>query len=86
VRLGDEVRRGQILGAIGDPFGDNELPVPASHSGFVIGMVDLPLVYEGDALFHIARVDDNGEDGPRGRIELDFPSGDELLPGADDRT
>lgn len=77
VRLGDEVRANQVLGVIGDPFGETEQPVVATSSGFVIGQTDLPLVYEGDALFHIARVDDNGEDGLPGRIELDPFPGDE---------
>lgn len=83
VRLGDEVAHGQVLGVIGDPFSDNEVPVPATAAGFIIGQVDLPLVYEGDALYHIARAIDS-EDGPslaRGRIAVDqLPDEEATLP------
>jgi predicted deacylase len=63
-RLGDEVRKGQVLGVIGDPFGEMETPVTASTTGLVIGRLNLPLVYEGDALFHVARVQALNTDMP----------------------
>ncbi|HUS24453.1 MAG TPA: succinylglutamate desuccinylase/aspartoacylase family protein [Candidatus Binatia bacterium] len=58
VALGDVVRKGQTIGVIGDPLSDNEMPVTSPCDGVVIGKLNLPLVYEGDALFHIARVDE----------------------------
>ena len=56
VRLGQRVRRGERLGLISDPFGESETEVSADFSGIVIGLTNLPLVHEGDALFHVARV------------------------------
>ncbi|GAB4368602.1 MAG: succinylglutamate desuccinylase/aspartoacylase family protein [Kiloniellaceae bacterium] len=53
--LGSAVSEGQLLGVISDPFGENEVAVRASISGVVIGRSNIPLVHEGDALFHIAR-------------------------------
>jgi predicted deacylase len=53
--LGSAVSEGQLLGVISDPFGENEAEVRASISGVVIGRSNIPLVHEGDALFHIAR-------------------------------
>ena len=55
-RLGRRVKQGQRLGLISDPFGDGQTPVTADLDGIVIGRTNLPLVHEGDALFHIARV------------------------------
>lgn len=55
VALGDLVRNGQVLGVVGDPFGDVETPVFCGTEGVVIGRLNLPLVHEGDALFHVAR-------------------------------
>jgi predicted deacylase len=55
VPLGARVRRGELLGIIGDPLGSNESPVEAPVSGIVIGKLNLPLVNEGEALYHIAR-------------------------------
>lgn len=55
--LGLRVRKDDVLGVISDPFGANEQVVQASFSGIVIGQNNLPLINEGDALFHIARFD-----------------------------
>ncbi|MFT4046633.1 MAG: succinylglutamate desuccinylase/aspartoacylase family protein [Solimonas sp.] len=57
VALGEEVRKGQLLGIVGDPIGSSEVPVLASAHGVIIGSVALPLTYEGEALFHLARFD-----------------------------
>lgn len=54
-KLGDRVREGEILGFIVDPFGGREeIPVKTERNGIVIGKNNLPLVNEGDALFHVA--------------------------------
>ena len=53
--LGARVQRQEILGWIADPLGDSEVPVEAPVAGVVIGKVNLPLVNEGEALYHIAR-------------------------------
>jgi hypothetical protein len=53
--LGARVEKDGLLGVIEDPFGEIEQPVHAKHAGIVIGRVNLPLINEGDALFHIAR-------------------------------
>ena len=53
--LGARVDKDGLLGVIEDPFGEIEQPVHAKHAGIIIGRVNLPLINEGDALFHIAR-------------------------------
>jgi hypothetical protein len=58
VALGDMVRAGQVIAIVGDPIGETENQVLSPANGVVIGRLNLPLVYEGDALFHIARVED----------------------------
>ena len=55
VGLGAHVKKGQPLGYISDPFGEREMAVEATLSGIVVGRANLPLVHEGEALFHIAR-------------------------------
>ena len=55
VPLGARVKRGETLGVIDSPYGDSEEKVLASYSGLVIGRTNLPLINEGDALFHVAR-------------------------------
>jgi len=56
--LGSRVKRGAVLGLIDDPFGGGESEVTAAASGIVIGCSEIPLVHEGEALFHIARFED----------------------------
>ena len=53
--LGARVQKGERLANVADPFGDGEDPVLSPASGIVIGRTNLPLVTEGEALFHIAR-------------------------------
>lgn len=56
--LGTMVEPGQTLAVISDPFGEDETIVEAEFEGVVIGRTNLPLVYAGEALFHVARVGD----------------------------
>ena len=56
--LGQRVKRGETLGLIDDPFSGSEREVTANASGIVIGCAEIPLVHEGEALFHIARFED----------------------------
>jgi len=55
VALGDMVSRGDVLGYISDPAGKKDVVVEASSNGVIIGRSNIPLVYEGEALFHIGR-------------------------------
>lgn len=52
--LGDQVQKGTPLARIGSPFGDTLDTVKANKSGIIIGKQNIPLVQEGDAMFHIA--------------------------------
>lgn len=52
--LGARIEKGQRLGVVSDPLGTEEAEVIAPTSGVLIGRTNLPLVNEGDALFHVA--------------------------------
>lgn len=54
--VSEMVSEGDLLGVISDPFGEVETPVHATASGIVIGRTNLPVLNEGDALFHIAEI------------------------------
>jgi uncharacterized protein len=53
--LGEKVEKDELLGIISDPFGEEEESVTALTEGIIIGRTTIPLVNEGEALFHIAR-------------------------------
>jgi predicted deacylase len=56
VKLGEKISKDTRLATISDPFGDREQQVYSPYAGIVLGRTSLPLVNEGDALFHIARM------------------------------
>ncbi|WP_432455572.1 succinylglutamate desuccinylase/aspartoacylase family protein [Agarivorans sp. QJM3NY_29] len=53
-RLGDHVEAGDLLADINSPFGELINQVKAQRSGIVIGKQNIPLVQEGDAMYHLA--------------------------------
>lgn len=53
---GDPVREGDTLGSVSDPFGEEETEITAPFDGIIVGRAVLPMVNEGDAVFHLARV------------------------------
>ncbi len=59
VKLGDLVKKGQLLGRLSDPLGDASEDVLTPFTGVVIGQLNLPLAHEGDALIHLAKVPDS---------------------------
>ena len=58
VPLGGRVKKDTLLGVVADPFGAEDVKIMTPFSGIVIGRTNLPLVNEGDALYHIARFED----------------------------
>lgn len=56
--VGEKVTRQELLGIVTDPFGHHRFEVRAKYAGTIIGGTVLPLVNEGDALFHIAVSED----------------------------
>ena len=62
VALGAHVEKGDLLGHIDDPYSSGRHKVAATFEGVVIGRSELPLVHEGDAIYHIARFRDDVSD------------------------
>lgn len=53
VKNGVSVEKGDVIGIVTDPYGKFERKVKASQSGFIICLNESPVVYKGDAIFHI---------------------------------
>lgn len=56
IKIGTFVKKGEILATISDPFGKIEHKVKAPNNGYLINVNDAPIVYKGDAIFHISTV------------------------------
>ncbi|RNI31534.1 succinylglutamate desuccinylase/aspartoacylase family protein [Rufibacter latericius] len=53
VKNGQEVTRGQQIGAVSDPYGEATHPITTHVSGHVVGLNHMPVVNQGDAILHI---------------------------------
>ena len=53
---GETVAAGDALATVSDPFGKTETDIVAPHDGILIGRAILPVVNEGDAVFHLAKL------------------------------
>ena len=57
-KLGSFVQAGEVLGLISDPYGDILSEVSTAKPGIIISNVTMPLINKGNALFHIATLDE----------------------------
>ncbi len=54
IPIGKHVEKREVLGNITDPYGKFSYEVKAPNSGYIINVNESPIVYQGDALFHIS--------------------------------
>jgi len=54
--IGAQVEADEVVAVVSDPFGEVELNVATRSAGLIIGRTNLPVVNQGDALFHVAQV------------------------------
>lgn len=59
--LGDFVTEGVSIGVISDPFGHKDSELFPPKSGVIIGRTNLPVINQGDALFHIAKISESDQ-------------------------
>ncbi|HUH58098.1 MAG TPA: succinylglutamate desuccinylase/aspartoacylase family protein [Pseudomonadales bacterium] len=52
--LGDRVKKHELLATIRDPYGTVLDQVYSRHEGIIIGKQKIPLVQEGEAMYHVA--------------------------------
>jgi hypothetical protein len=58
VANGAKVEIDEVLAYINDPLGEKSEPLLSPIAGIVIGKNNLPLVFEGEAVFHIAKYEE----------------------------
>jgi len=52
---GSAVLKGDTIGIVTDPFGKSERKVKAPNDGYILCLNESPVVYKGDAIFHIGK-------------------------------
>ncbi len=75
-KLGAYVEKGQVLAEINSPLGELIQSVVSNRTGIVIGKQNIPLVLEGDAMFHVAYFG-NAADEVAEHIEI---MNDQIMP------
>ncbi|KAA1243654.1 succinylglutamate desuccinylase/aspartoacylase family protein [Aquimarina sp. RZ0] len=55
IPIGKSVEKGEILATITDPYGKMRHEVKATNKGYIINLNEAPIVYKGDAIFHITK-------------------------------
>lgn len=53
--IGKQVEKGEHIATITDPYGSFNHKVKAPNKGYIININQAPLVYQGDAIFHITK-------------------------------
>ena len=53
VKINSKVSKGDILGNITDPYGNFNHFVKAPNDGYIFNVNESPIIYQGDAIFHI---------------------------------
>ncbi len=54
ISCGSFVRKGDPIATITDPYGKMNHIIKASNNGYIINTNESPIVYQGDAIFHIS--------------------------------
>lgn len=54
IPCGKHVEKGEYIATITDPYGKLRHKVKAPHQGYIININESPIVYQGDAIFHLA--------------------------------
>jgi predicted deacylase len=60
--VGQFVKKGTVLGMITDPFGKFERKIKAPNDGYIINANHSPIVYQGDAIYHLSNTTEEGEE------------------------
>lgn len=55
ISIGKKIKKGEIIAQITDPYGSFKHKVKAPSEGYVINVNEAPIVYQGDAIFHISK-------------------------------
>jgi len=50
---GSHVQKGELVGMICNPYGEIEQKLVAPNAGYIVGINNLPVINQGDALIHI---------------------------------
>ena len=58
VKINSKVKKGDVIGNITDPYGSFNHFVKAPYDGYVFNVNESPIIYQGDAIFHISIIND----------------------------
>ncbi|MFP4844792.1 succinylglutamate desuccinylase/aspartoacylase family protein [Winogradskyella sp. PE311] len=54
ISINSKVEKGEVIGNITDPYGSFNYFIKAPNSGYIFNVNESPIIYQGDAIFHIS--------------------------------
>lgn len=54
IKINSKVKKGEVIGHITDPYGSFNHFVKAPNDGYIFNVNESPIIYQGDAIFHIS--------------------------------
>ena len=54
VKINSKVKKDDVIGHITDPYGSFNHFVKAPNDGYIFNVNESPIIYQGDAIFHIS--------------------------------
>lgn len=54
ININSHVLKGDVIGNITDPYGSFNHFVKAPNDGYIFNINESPIIYQGDAIFHIS--------------------------------
>ena len=76
---GETVTTDEVIATVSDPFGASEVDILAPATGIIVGRAVLPVVNEGDALYHVGHIRKIAEAGERVEAIADQLAADPLF-------
>jgi hypothetical protein len=72
-KIGSFVQPGELVGVVSDPYGDREAQITSATPGVIICVATMPLVNRGNAIVHLATLEDMamGEEVSESSLVLD---------------
>lgn len=53
VTIGQYIKKEEVYGSLADPYGEMEVRLKSAYTGYIIGLNNMTVVNQGDALLHI---------------------------------
>ncbi|MDQ3290927.1 MAG: succinylglutamate desuccinylase/aspartoacylase family protein [Bacteroidota bacterium] len=62
IKVGQYIENGEVYGSLADPYGNTALKLTSPYTGYIIGLNNMTVVNQGDALLHVGFPEEDKKD------------------------